>query len=391
MEPQVQFTTWMIRHTRFARRTTEAFLLLGMLHVCPARLTAQEAPPHALGRVEGHDISVEGGNAAGASRATIAPSIFVANGNIITVHSGQARLTLASGGEVDICGPAKLTLLQSGSAITLALNFGRMRVQLPAGADLRIFTPTIIATPIDIGGGPRDVTIGLDLDDSICVLAASGAVQFEHQFTGERLIVPQMGEFFLSPGRLLPVAGVPGSCQCASMAIEPQVQPQPAPTPSPAIPEMPLARPTETTQMPIESRPPVGSENRPETNVESGTLAHGNQAHPLAPTERNEVPAAPPASIRFGAVVAPALIFSARSPAPPDPGPDVVLLAREARVDPEWTFTGRVEAPALARAIERALGEGSSTTNQAHPKPDKKKRRFWALLRRIFKGPGTQD
>jgi hypothetical protein len=391
MEPQVQFTTWIIRVTRFAPRTPEAALLLAMLLVCPARLPAQEAPPHTLGRIEGHDISVEGGMAAGKSRATIAASIFVANGNIITVHSGQARLTLATGGEVDICGPAKLTLLQSGSAITLALNFGRMRVQLLAGADLRIFTPTIIATPIDIGGGPRDVTIGLDLDDSICVLATGGAIQFEHQFTGERLIVPQMGEFFLSSGKLLPVAGVPGSCQCASMAIEPQAQPQPVPTPPPAIPEMPLARPTETTQMPVESRPPVVPENRSETSVESSTLAHGNQAHPLAPTEKNEVPTAPPAAIPFGAVVAPALSFSAQSPAPPDPGSDVVLLVREARVDPEWQFTGHVEAPGLARAIGRALGEGSSTTNQTRPKPEKKKRRFWAVLRRIFEGNSTQD
>jgi hypothetical protein len=381
MKPPVQFTTWIIPVARFARQTAmAALLLLGLLLVCSARLPAQEAPPHTLGRVEGRDISVEGGIAAGTTRATIAPSIFVANGNVITVHSGQARLALATGGEVDICGPAKLTLLQSGSAITLALSFGRMRVQLLAGADLRIFTPTIIATPIDIGGGPRDVTIGLDLDDSICVLAASGAIQFEHQFTGERLIVPQMGEFFLRSGKLLPVAGVPGSCQCARMAIEPQAQPQPVPTPSPAIPEMPLARPTETTEMPTESRPTVVS-----------ALAHDNQAHPLAPTKKDELTAAPPASIPFGAVAAPALSFSAQSPALPDPGSDVVLLVREARVDPEWQFNGHVETPGLARAIAGALGEGSSTANQNRPKPEKKKRRFWAMLRRIFERNRTQD
>ena len=95
-------------------------------------------------------------------------------------------------------------------AITLALNFGRMRVQLPAAAQLRIFTPTIVATPIDIGGAPRDFTVGLDLNDSLCVVAASGALRLEHQFTGEGLIVPQAGEFFLAAGKLLPVAGVAG-------------------------------------------------------------------------------------------------------------------------------------------------------------------------------------
>jgi hypothetical protein len=391
MNPQVQFAAWIIRLSRLTHRKPKAALLLGMLVVCSAGLPAQQGPPQTLGRVEGHDISVEGGIAAGTSRATIAPSIFVANGNIITVHSGQARLTLATGGEVDICGPAKLTLLQSGSAITLALNFGRMRVQLPAAADLRIFTPTIIATPIDIGGGPRDVSIGLDLDDSICVLAASGAIQLEHQFTGERLIVPQAGEFFLSAGKLLPVAGVPGSCQCARMAIEPQAQPQPIPTPPLAIPEMPLIRPTETTQMPTESQPPVASESRPETNVGFTPLADGNQAHPLVRPEKNEAPPVPPASVPVGVVIAPALSFSARSPAPPDPGSDVVLLVREARVDPEWQFNGHVEAPSLAREIERALGEGSPTTNQPRAEAGKRKRRFWAVLRSIFGGNGAQD
>ena len=84
---------------------------------------------------------MEGGSAAANATPTTAPSMFVANGSVITVHSGQARLTLVGGGEVDICGPAKFTLLQSGHAITLALNFGRMRVQLPATTQLRIFTP----------------------------------------------------------------------------------------------------------------------------------------------------------------------------------------------------------------------------------------------------------
>ena len=93
-----------------------------------------------------------------------------------------------------------------------------MRVQLPAAAQLRIFTPTIVATPIDIGGAPRDFTVGLDLSDSLCVVATSGALRLEHQFTGEGLIVPQSGEFFLAAGKLLPVAGVAGSCQCVITA-----------------------------------------------------------------------------------------------------------------------------------------------------------------------------
>src|SRR5580700_6962009 len=192
------------------------FLALGLLLFCLAPVHAQDAPPGAIGRIEGKDISVEGG-AAGGGGATIAPSIFVSNGSVVTVHSGLARMVLVAGGETEICGPAKFTLLQSGGAITLALNFGRVHMLLPLATTLRIFTPTIVATPLDIRGTRRDVTVGLDLSDSLCVLATSGALRLEQQFTGEILDVPQLGEFFLAAGKLSPVAGTPGSCRCEEL------------------------------------------------------------------------------------------------------------------------------------------------------------------------------
>src|SRR5215472_5862281 len=122
------------------------FLLLAFPMLDAASARAQQAPPGTIGRVEGNDVSIEGGSAAASGTATIAPSMFVANGSIITVHSGDAHMTILAGGDIDVCGPAKFTLLQSGPAITLALNFGRMRVKLPAGSQLRIFTPTIVVT-----------------------------------------------------------------------------------------------------------------------------------------------------------------------------------------------------------------------------------------------------
>src|SRR5208282_14562 len=141
--------------------------LFGMLVLCPAIARAQDAPSGAVGQVEGKDISVDGGTAARGGTAT-APSIYVSNGSVVTVHAGKARMILFAGGEVEICGPAKFTVLLSGNAITLALNFGRLRVELPAETTLRVFTPTIIGTPIDISGGLRDVTVGLNLDDLLC-------------------------------------------------------------------------------------------------------------------------------------------------------------------------------------------------------------------------------
>jgi hypothetical protein len=371
-------------------------LLLSLLAPRVSALRAQQAQPPAgtIGRVEGNDVSIEGGSAAANGTATSAPSMFVANGSIITVHSGQARLTLLGGGEVDVCGPAKFTLLQSGQAITLALNFGRMRVQLPAAAQLRIFTPTIVATPIDIAGAPRDFTVGLDLNDSLCVVAASGALRIEHQFTGEGLIVPQAGEFFLAAGKLVPVAGVAGSCQCLTMQARvtqplppsPEMgltsKPQPVPVPAPA-PE--IASPAPPQPAPVAAP----EEYVPAPAIQIRQLAIANQIHPNAPAKGkkdDEAPPVPAESIPIYKVVMPPLTFSADAPAPPgEPSTDMILLVRIAHVEPEWQFTGHVEAPQLQQVVAHDSGTNSSAPASPHGS-QKKKGGFWASLKRAFGG-----
>src|SRR6202167_1164052 len=254
MFPQFQIVP-VCRRVFPSTRSLLLCFLAGNLLLWPLAARAQDAPHGAIGRVEGQDISCESTTAANGLASTVGPSLAVSNGTVVTVHSGQALLTLFAGGQVDICGPAKFTVLLSSDSITLALDFGRVRVELPGKTALRIFTPTIIGTPLDIAGGSRDVTVGLSLDDSLCVVATSGAIQLEHQFTGEKLIVPRAGEFFLNAGRLLPVAGTPGSCQCTRAEpspaapspdyaavirpVTPQLAPQatPARDPAPAEPD----------------------------------------------------------------------------------------------------------------------------------------------------------
>lgn len=382
---------------QFAPCTTRAFkrgwtgllprlfvlLLMGM-----APLRAQDAPPGTIGRVEGRDISVDGGTAASGGNATTAPSIFVASGSVITVHSGQARMVLAAGGEVDICGPAKLTLLQSGGAITVALNFGRVHVILPVTTTLRIFTPTIVATPLEIRGARRDVTIGLDLSDSLCVLATSGALRLEHQFSGEILDVPQLGEFFLASGKLSPVAGVPGSCLCE----EPQARA--APTPAPVIPDVMIAPkpepvPAQAAAPPTQPEPaPVAVEETPEPLVTVGVLAGANEAHPITPAPNNSAPDPPALSMPEYKIVMPPLTFSASSPEPPpDPTPDMIMLVRVARADPQWQFQGHVEAPHMEEVAQRTAAPAEAQPPVAPPqKAEKKKGGFWAKLKRAFVG-----
>jgi len=404
--------------SRTQRVVLVSVALLAALFLATTLLRAQQgqAPSGTIGRVEGNDVSVEGGSAAANGTATSAPSMFVANGSVITVHSGQARMTLVGGGMVDICGPAKFTLLQSGGAITLALNFGRMRVQLPGNTQLRVFTPTVIATPIDIGGGARDITVGLDLNDSLCVVATSGALRIEQQFTGEGLIVPQAGEFFLAAGKLLPVAGVTGSCQCvtiqarasAPLPASPEMglTSKPQPAPAPPVPEPAPTQPAATAKVPTESAPtPVLAVNQPDAPapqpappaaaaevhdpapaIQIRRLAHANELHPNAPAQENEAPPAPAVSIPIYKVVMPPLTYSADAPAPPgEPSTDMILLVRIAHVEPEWQFTGRVEAPELQPVAAHQSSKNSSAA-AATRSSQKRKGGFWAALKRAFGG-----
>jgi hypothetical protein len=366
-----------------------AVLLLWLIVACVAlpRAQAQQVPPTPIGRVEGNDVTVQGGTAPGSDNETITPRVLVANGSVVTVHSGKARMTLFSGGEVDICGPAKFTLLQSGAAITVALDFGQLHVELPAATPLRIFTPSIVATPIDINGAARDVTVGLNRDDSLCVLATSGAIQLEHQFSGEKLIVPQNGEFFLNAGQLLPVVGKPGSCQCAAMRTRPMLPPSTRPPEYALESRMPAAEPPQPLPEPPAPASPAAEEPSISPNVEFSIPEHANESHPVVPSAKNPAPEAPPASAPVYTVVAPPLTFNASSPAPPpEPPLDTFMLVREAHVQPEWEFHGHVDAPDFASAMQRALGEGPTAGDQPPAEPRKEHGGFWGFLRRIFGG-----
>jgi hypothetical protein len=85
------------------------------------------------------------------------------------------------------------------------------------------------------------------------------------------------------------------------------------------------------------------------------------------------------------------LTYSAADPSPPDPSPDLVLLIRTARVDPDWEINGRVEAPEFAKSMGNALGvTGGARQPQSPAKNpttnEKKQGGFWQGLRRLFGG-----
>ncbi|MGB9068715.1 MAG: hypothetical protein WCC21_09095, partial [Candidatus Acidiferrales bacterium] len=152
-----------------------------------------------------------------------------------------------------------------------------------------------------------------------------------------------------------------------------------------------------------------------EKPVEYAQLAEANEVHPVASASRNERPAAPPSSIPASMAVLPALTYNAPGPEPPPTtSSDIVLLVREARVSPDWEFSGHVEPPEFAKAMQHALGEGgpaakkppaaarAMTENQKpspevstaegatasidEPAPKKRHGGFWASLKRVFGG-----
>ncbi len=362
-----------------------------LLSATSASTLAQNSPTQPIGRIEGADVTVDSGMPASVATADSPASIYVSNGSTVTVHSGKARLALDGGGVLDICGPAKFTMLTSGSEITVALNFGRLHVQLPAHTSLKIFSPTIIATPIDINGGSRDVTIGLDVNDSLCVLATSGAIQLEQQFTNDKIIVPQAGQFFLNGGQLVPVAGNPGSCGCTPM--DERANPS-APAKLPVFAQSAPPQPVSLPETPnAESEPSVESP-APQATVEPGAVlvipVHPDNEQPLAQPERESVGAPPELGESLHGDVTPALAFMASQPPPSEAQTEMMLLVSEARESPDWEFNGHVDAPEFAQAMRHALGEepGAAKAPSARQPsgPAKKKHGFWASLKGLFVG-----
>ena len=323
---------------------------------------AQAASEQVIAHIRGGDVSVDGQMLQPASTL-----VSVVNGNVVTVHSGEASMQLVDGGEISICGPAKVTVLAANGQITLALEFGSVHADLPKTASLRVLTPSIVATPIDIDGRKREVTFGLDQSGSLCVVASTGAVQLEQQFTGERLIVPEAADFELHNGQLVPSTDDGLSCKCAAVPQilpgEPSGQHYPAPETADQIP------------------PPA----------EVALLSRTNGEHPIASADAQPTSVTAPDAPPVNAIVLPPMVFSAASSSSADiPTEETAMLIREVHAEPEWVYSGEVQAPAFAREMSKALGESGSSGNRPHAEAtsqngaQKTSKGFWASLKRFF-------
>jgi hypothetical protein len=289
-------------------------VILATLSIRGSRISAQDFPT-ALGRIEGDDLEVATKTSTGIE--TNAGPTVVASGSDVTLRSGHALLLLNSGGEVSICGPAHFKLIKSSGSLTLALDYGRVHPTLESADEFTIYTPTIVATPIAIAGGRRDMTVGLEQNGEMCMLTARGAMRVVPQFSEQSVIVPQGGAVSLTGGQIESLQADASACSCDfTRARMESSQPSPGPHPRPA--------------------------------QDVGVLAT-----PVAPERKKANSAAPP-SAPVGepvyTVLMPPLSFDSNSPEPPpDPSPETILLVREVRLRPLTEFRGHVN-PAPAQA-----------------------------------------
>jgi hypothetical protein len=324
-----------------------------------ARAQAPTAPASILGQVIGDDVSVIG--ASHVVSGVSGRAIEFSSGDTIVAFSGKARVEFTNGGELDICGPAKFTVLSSGEALTVALNFGRVRVRFDAVRPIAIYMPLVIATPIPIENNPRDATVGLTNTGTMCVLATSGAIRLQNQLSGESTIVPQPSEVFVPGSSFVSLPPAMGQCDCDY--DEPSAQQS---TPSASAPitsgsaaPVPTAPPQETPPVVAQTPTITASAPKPTPPLVAGSQPTVKTLPPIAYDAKSATETPEPISVA------------------------TLMLAQQTVVQPAWIFHGTVIDPRAKNNSQ--LSEASAAQNSTAP-PKPKKRGFWAKLHHFLTG-----
>lgn len=272
----------------------------------------------------------------------------------MVVFAGKARIEFTAGGEVDICGPAEFTVLSSGQALTIALNFGRIHVRFDALRPITVYMAMVVATPVSLGDRPRDATVGLTNTGAMCILAAQGAVRLQNQLSSETVIVPEPSEVLVPSTSLTSLPPAAGQCRCDF--DEPTSQSAPTPPPASAFPP-PVPPPSEQAiPVPLPAKPSV-AQNPPAPSSQSSTEPSIATVQPI-----------------FKATLPPIGYDAKSATETPEPlSVATLMLAQQTVVQPAWIFHGTVVAS----------GKKQNTSPSSAPP---KKPGFWARLRHFFTG-----
>jgi hypothetical protein len=329
-----------------------AFLALAI--AAPLRSYAAQLPPEIIGHVKGLDFTVE--PSPGSPPLTNDAAHELTSGSRIVVRSGQARITLEDGGEILICGSARLQLLKSGDVLTIALDYGTVRVHEESASALAVYTPQVIATTVAVGGA-RDATVGLDEDGRMCIRAALGAVRVQQQFGDQTLLVPQFGVLSLVGSQVSPVPQFASGCTCNLDAAK-------------LFP----ARLDVTSG--ATSPSPAGALNHPVPPPNASAPKGGIGANASVPPAVGEP---------VFKVIMPPLQFDASSPDPPSvPSAETILLVRTAVVHGEIIYRGSVAA-GKNRETKAVTAQANSNATPPPSQPGVFAR-IGGFFRRLFGG-----
>jgi hypothetical protein len=312
------------RSTNLGSRCARLLAALGLL-LSPVLAAHAEKPDDQhvgdiIGAIEGEAIAVTGPMSVETVNGQIKTQLR--SGADVRVKSGSARIDLIEGGQIVICGPAHLSVLKSGGALTVALDTGTIHVYIEHDPTLTVYTAQIKAQPVPIGDAPQDTLIGLDAAGAMCIRASRGAVRLEHQLTGNSMIIPQTGDVQLTNGQLDSLRRNTGHCAC----------------------ELQLEKLTSHSSVEV-SRVATTEEIRRDRDL--------RDSKPNPPAGRDDKPTPP--AVReepIYQVIVPPLVYDAKAAVQPDIDPKMIVLIRRVRVRPTLIFQGRVEGEIVAAAIQ---------------------------------------
>ncbi len=304
-----------------------------------------------VGLIEGEDIAVTGPMSVeivGGMAKTILRS-----GSDVRVKSGQARISLVEGGQISICGPAHLSVLKSGGALTVALESGALRARLESEPAMSVYTAQIQGQPVSIGDEPREFMVGFESAGIMCVRTYRGAMRLENQLSGQSVMVPQGGDVMLTNGQIDSLRNGAGRCNC-----ELQIAKAPA---------VPLPR----NEMPAAAAESARGETVHNSADVAGTGAAARSGTASA-TGTEEKP--PKKEEPIYTVDMPPLRFDASAKVQPAPDPRLIVIVRRVRVRPTLIFQGRVEGePVTTAAVVTAplapAGNVPAPARVAPPRP----------------------
>ena len=334
-----------------ARSPHRPLLAAGAILCCAAAVGIAAArpddpPTEVVGTIEGESIVVEGPIKVDFVRGQA--RTVLRSGSQVRVKAGLARIDLAEGGQIAICGPAHLSLLKSRGSLTVALDSGTIHARIEREPALTVYTPQIQAKPIAIGDAPQDSLVGLDATGVMCLRAFSGAMRVEQQLTGQTIILPQGGDVTLSDGQISSLRAGRGRCSC-----EP--------------PPVKLAPPELST---------VASAEVVRANAPAAA------AKPAEP-EKSAVKEEP-----IYQVFMPPLAFDAGAKSQPEPDPRLMVLVRRVRVRSGLVYQGRVAGESLEAAAKPpppvAAAPAPAAPKKAPPAKEGVMGRVRNLLRRIW-------